>query len=463
LARIHPFRGLRYDTRKAGKLENVVTQPYDKITPGMLERYHSLSPFNLSWIIKTTDYAGAARRLSERMAQDVLRREDAPCIYPYSQTYCLPGSQETRTRRGFIAAGALEPYEAGVVFRHEQTQSGPKQDRLALLRATRVHFGQLFMLYSDPQGSLARLLDLATESDPLQSVRDEYGVEHQVWRVDMPEWIERFVEGMAGKKLIIADGHHRYETALAFREECRASGRAATGAPACRDRVCPGTPGRDPGTPGREGAVPAGWGEPGALECQPPFDAVMMTFVNMDQPGLTILPTHRVLRQFPAFDRARFLESAARFFDVQPLPLERGRGALEARQAAGQAIGVALGGATDPEFVLLGLKAGVRLDHLLPGLSAAQRTLDVVVLHDLLLKECLNIGDDAVREEKFLEYAREFGQGLDAVRAGAPACFFLNPVRVEQVRDIALAGGVLPQKSTDFYPKMLSGLTGYEV
>lgn len=154
MASIFPFRALRYNTRKAGELQTLVTQPYDKITPEMLERYQALSPYNLSWIIKTTDYEKAGQRLRQWMDEGIVQRDHLPAIYPYFQEYQAPGRGERLTRRGFIAAGMLQPYEAGVVFRHEQTLTGPKQDRLALLRATRVHFGQIFVLYSDPQGQV---------------------------------------------------------------------------------------------------------------------------------------------------------------------------------------------------------------------------------------------------------------------------------------------------------------------
>ncbi len=428
MAQIFPFTALRYDPKKVGALENVITQPYDKITPEMLERYRALSPHNLAHVIKNTDYAGAAGRLKNWLAEDVLKPDAAPAVYPYFQKYRVPGDGAGRefTRKGFIAAGKLEEYGAGVVFPHEKTLAAPKQDRLELLRATRVHFGQLFMLYSDATGELDRLLEAAVEAKPLEQVCDEYGTEHAVWRVEEPAGIDAFRRAMSAKKLLIADGHHRYETALAFRDECRRSSLHRPG--------------------GR-------------------CEAVMMTFVNMEAPGLTILPTHRVLARMPRFDRARFLRSVGRFFEALPLGPQEGMQEL-ATFAAGRAMGVALaatGTARTPEFFLLRLRPETNLGELLPEFSAQHRSLDVVVLHHLLLKHSLGIEEAAVQEEKFLEYVREFQAGWDAVAAGAPACFFLNPARIEQVREIAFAGGVLPQKSTDFYPKLLSGLTGYRV
>jgi uncharacterized protein (DUF1015 family) len=444
LARIYPFAALRYDQQKVGRLENVVTQPYDKITAEMLERYRALSPYNLAHVIKNSNYAEAAGLLRKWLREGILRRDPVPAIYPYFQTYGVPGSGETRARRGFIAAGGLEDYAASVVFRHERTLAGPKRDRLQLLRATRAHFGQIFMLYSGSTGEIDALLEAATATEPIERVCDEYGAEHVVWRVDEPARTEAFSRAMSGSRLIIADGHHRYETALAFRDECRASSIHQAG---------PAQAGMERARPGRFGA-----GERPALHSE----AVMMTFVNMDDPGLTILPAHRVLARLPGFDGAGFLGAVGRYFAVSPMGREEIQARLPSYQA-GRAIGCALAGTAGPDYYLLVLRAETDLEALLPGFSAQERRLDVVVLHQLLLPRCLGIDEEAVREEKFLEYAREFAKGAEAVAQGAPACFFLNPVRVAQMCEIAFAGGVLPQKSTDFYPKLLSGLTGYEV
>ncbi|MBI4467241.1 MAG: DUF1015 domain-containing protein, partial [Acidobacteria bacterium] len=232
MARIYPFRAFRYQVERAGtKLENLITQPYDKITPAMQERYYQLGPHNLIRLEKgkaepgdnggQNVYTRAAGWLEETLRAGVLAPEAQPAIYPYFQEYTLPGRKDRRVRKGFIALGQIEDYATGVVHRHEQTLSGPKADRLELLRHTRAHSGQLFMIYTDPAGEVDRLLEAVTRKQAPQTVEDEYGAVHRLWTVTEPAPIARIQELLGPKKLIIADGHHRYETALAYRDECR--------------------------------------------------------------------------------------------------------------------------------------------------------------------------------------------------------------------------------------------------
>ena len=225
MARIYPFQPLRY-TAQAGPLGNLVTQPYDKITPAMRRRYLSRSPYNLVRVIlgertpadddADNVYTRAARHLDDWIRAGMLVRDRESGVFPYFQEFTVPDSGERVVRKGFIALGALEEYSAGVVYRHEQTLSGPKQDRLELLRHTHAHFGQLFMLYPDPAGAVDALLEEAAAAPPLTEVEDEYGAIHRVWRITATARIQ---ELMSDKKLLIADGHHRYETELSFRNE----------------------------------------------------------------------------------------------------------------------------------------------------------------------------------------------------------------------------------------------------
>lgn len=446
MPKIFPFAALTYDPRKVGGLDKVVTQPYDKISDEMRERYYAASPFNLTHIIRgktlPTDndaenvYTRAARYLSEWRASGILHASERPALFAYFQDYEIPGLPGVRkVRKGFIGLGKIEDYSAGVVFPHEQTLSTPKEDRLRLLRATRTHFGQIFMLYSDPEAIVDSLLDPVAADDALIQVTDEYGAVHTVWRIEDPDLVTEIQRQMADKKLIIADGHHRYETALTFRNECRQAGRQ-----------------RPEETPG--------------------YEKVMMTFVNMESSGLTILPAHRLMVNFPNFEMKSFIQRAQELFNLAGFkfftPDEKRDKLEEFRQElreVGQVIptiGLRVAGTSN--FYLMKLKSTLNLQELLPGFSERQQKLDVVILHKLILERCLGISEEDVRAERYLRYVREFEAGLEAVdKNEAQMCFFLNPTRIEQVRDIALAGERLPQKSTDFYPKLLSGLTLYSL
>ena len=407
MAKIEPFRGLRYAPEIP--IEKVVTQPYDKISKDMQDRYYAANPNNIVRLVygkslpddspKDNVYTRAAAYLKEWRNQGVFEQLTEPAFFVYFQRFVVPGTNETRTRKGFVGLGRLEDYSNKVVFPHERTLTGPKQDRLELLRHTRTQFEQIFMLYEDPARHIDALMDETSRQKPTVRLNDEYGVEHTMWSVTTPGEIQFIEARMSDKKLIIADGHHRYETALAYRDEMH----AANGS-----------------------------------------DWMPMTFFNMNSPGLTVLPTHRVLTNLPGFDSNTLFSRAALFFD----------------QSAGGPI--TIGVFADGQLHNLSLKPSVNLADLMPDLSEKQRLLDVVVLHRLLLEKCLGITEDAVRKESYITYFRERDLAIAAVREGrAQVAFLLNPTRLDQIRDIAYEGNVLPQKSTDFYPKVLSGLMMY--
>jgi uncharacterized protein (DUF1015 family) len=433
MAAISPFRAWRYAPEQV-PIGQVVTQPYDKITPAMQESYYQASPYNLVRIIlgKRSDSDTAAENVYSRAAASfqnwrqtgVLKQDPAPSLYRYSQTFAVPGSKCRAERRGFIGLGRIEEYSAGVVFRHEQTLAKPKADRLDLLRATRGHFGQIFMLYSGA-GKVDAVLDSASRSAAADiEVTDEYDVVHRVWKISDPAVVTAAQEQMRHQKLIIADGHHRYETALAYRNE-----------------------------EARRQAAPAG--------VPAPYDHVMMTFVDMDLPGLVVLPTHRAVFGLSHAKVTSFPNEARRFFNVEEVdPAIDAARATGILQQAGMAGAVLLAVTRERAFLLHTPKAiGTPL---LGNLSLGQQALDVVQLHKCLLEGCLEISEDAIRNQQHVSYFRETAEALAQVRDGrVQMAFLMNPVRMKQVRDIALAGEVLPQKSTDFYPKLLSGLTIY--
>ncbi len=441
MAEIFPFRAYRYNAALVDPAK-VLTQPYDKITPAMAEKYAAASPYNLIPIEKGKSlpsdtpadnvYTRAAKTLDEWIRAKVIVQDAAPSLYAYFQEYTVPGTSERRVRKGFIAVGRIEDYSAGVVFRHEQTLSGPKADRLELLRHTETHTGQLFMLYSDPAARIDALLDAATGLKAAVELRDEYDVVHKLWPVTDAQTLETIRREMADKKLVIADGHHRYETALAYRDERRKK---------------------------------AGRVDPNA-----PYEKVMMTLFNTAGSGLTILPTHRVVANVPNFSLAGFRAALADIFDVHSIPFQgpaerprayaRFQNDLQRGQAQ-RAVGAYAGGGAFHIFVL---KKEANLDELLQGISPAQRRLDVVLLHRLILERGLNITPDAVKTEKNITYEREMDTAIGEVDSGrAQICFLLNPVSVETVAEMAMGGEVLPQKSTDFFPKLMSGITMYRL
>jgi uncharacterized protein (DUF1015 family) len=438
MARIYPFRAWRYNP-SAVRLEDVVTQPYDKISPSMQQAYYQRSPYNLVRIILglpelfdaergESVYTRAAHAFRAWREQGILVQEKDPCIFAYSQRFKVPGTGIVKERRGFIALGKLHDYAEQVVFRHEQTLSRPRSDRLNLLQATHAHFGQIFMLYSDPARSVEKILyDGNGPADT--EVTDEYGVLHRLWRVCDPAVIRLMAASMADKKLIIADGHHRYETALNYLKEnaCAAAAKAESSAGQLPQPACPEA-------------------------------AAMMTFVNMDSDGLVILPTHRVVHSLPGFDPAAFVRAAEAFFTVEALPAGE---ADDYIRTLGNQAGTAFVAVTRAGDFLLRSKPE-SVAAALAGLPERQRQLDLSCLHSIVLDRLLGLDADKVREQTNLSYLRDAGEAVDQVRGGeADVAFLTNPVSMEQLREVAFAGDVMPQKSTDFYPKLLSGLTIY--
>ena len=308
----------------------------------------------------------------------------------------MPDTGERLVRKGFIALGQVEEYSAGIVFRHEQTLSGPKKDRMELLKHTHTHFEPIFMLYPDPPGAVDALLDEAALAPPIAQVTDEYGAIHRMWKVGAGAEIRQL---MADKKLLIADGHHRYETAMAFQRDY-------------------------PHLPGAS--------------------RMIMAFVNMHSAGLKILATHRLVS---GIEPAGFLAAAGRDFEVREIV------SLDALKAAWVAGG---------DRSIIGAAIGDKLYQLED--RTARGALDVRTLHEGLLGKALGIGEEAVRDEKHLRYIRGIDAAVEEVRKGAAQiAFLLKPTSVQQVADASFSGGVMPQKSTDFYPKLLSGMVMYKL
>ena len=420
MADIQPFRGVLYNTKRV-KADNVLTQPYDKITPEMRERYLKLSPHNLIRIELGKEEAGdtesnnkytrASDLYQAWLREGILRRAAKPALYYLEQSFAAPDGSGPRMRKALIARVRLHRWDEGVVLPHEHTLSKPKADRIALLRACRSQQGQIFMLYPHPQRSPLP----APTVGPTSTATDDYGVVNKLWEITDPAAIKAAQESLREVKFYIADGHHRYETALAYRDECRAAA-----------------------------AKP----DPNA-----PHEFVMATLVDMSDPGLVVLPTHRTVADLGSFQPQQFRKQLEKNFAIEAQPslekllaaMKDGRHLMGMRDAVG--------------FALLRLK---NLDALLPLFANKPplwHTLDVAILHVGILEAFLGIDEVRLREEADVTYWREPDQAAGLVQTGqAQLAFFLNPTDVQDVKAIADARSRMPQKSTDFYPKLLSGI-----
>jgi uncharacterized protein (DUF1015 family) len=337
------------------------------------------------------------------MREGILAQDATPGFYAYFQSFDVPDSAVRVTRKSFIGLGRIEDYSAGIIYRHEQTLSGPKKDRLELLRHTHAHFGQIFMLYPDRECTVEPLLDQAATVPPLMDFVDDYRVRNRAWAITEAPMIGRIQELMRPMKLLIADGHHRYETALAYRNE-------------------------NPNVPAAE--------------------YVMMTFVNMYSKGLKILATHRVLHNLAGFDALTLFQKAVKAgWSV---------GACASVEALKHRLSAAA-----PKLVQIGVVAYGEARLMQRPRAAGE--LDVPVLHRQILGEFLGINEEAVRDEKYIRYVRGIEAAAAEVQHGAQAAFLLEPTPIEDVARVAFGGGVMPQKSTDFYPKLLSGVTIYRL
>jgi uncharacterized protein (DUF1015 family) len=435
MATIRPFRGVRYNPEKIGDLSTVISQPYDRVRHGLQDKYYDLSPYNIVRIIKGKEQAGdgegsnvytrARDTYQSWLAEGILVREQSPALYVLHQTFTLPDGS-TRTRKGLIAALELSRFDEGVVLPHERTHSGPKVDRLNLMRAAAVNFGHVFMLY--PGDRINELLGAAIEEPAMSLSKGQPGLElhelfehdvvQQFWAVTDPEVITAVVEEMAPKRnLIIADGHHRYETALNYRDEMRA---AHSDAP-----------------------------------LNAAFNYRMVALVSMDDPGLVILPTHRLIYSYGRMGGQEALERAKEYFEVTPVA---DRAALETLLSQAEPSHPRFG-FYDGAYTVLALRDPAILEGLLPDRAPDWRLLDVSVLHELFVERVLGIDKGAVERKENIEYLRDPQMGYDAVDQGeAEFLLVMNPTRMEQVQACTAAGEKMPQKSTDFFPKMISGL-----
>lgn len=440
MARIAPLCGVRYNTEKINKMEDVVSPPYDVIDMQSQAALIKKNPYNMINLdlrksvevdeLAEDRYQQASERFNNWLAESVLIQEQQPAIYLYSTDYTIPSGKKF-TRKGFISLAGLAEFAEGIVKPHEKTFRGVTTDRLNLIDACKAQFSPIFSLYSDPTGDVMTCLEEACDSEPLYSVSDQDGCRHTIWAVTDRLTIEKVQMLFAEKSIYIADGHHRYTTSLQLRELMRE----------------------------RNGSV----GPTSA------FDYTMMYFCAMEDEGLSVLPTHRLVRipYITTVDAlvSRLMES----FDVEELKngtreslIGEVLGRME-EPAASTMLGF-YHTATDRCF-LLTLKTGVMEQTCSGKHPESLQELDVVVLSELVLECSLDLSKDKCEKDGLINYFADPDEALDAAvketavdGGSSPVLFLMNATLVEQVRRIADEGLVMPHKSTYFYPKVLTGL-----
>lgn len=406
MADVEPLQALHYDLERTGGLEDVLAPPYDVIGLEQREQLERRSPYNVVHIDLPRGedpYRAAARTLREWRKQKVVVRDGEPALWPLAQDYTGPDG-ERRTRHGFLARVRVERYGAGRIRPHERTHPGPKEDRLRLTRATRANLSPIFSLFDDPGNRAWGALESGTRQAPWAQATDEDGTVNRLWRVGDPHAIAAVQAALRPAELLIADGHHRYETARAYAEEV-----------------------------GGEG----------------PHRYALMYLVALQDPGLTIFPTHRLVR---VPDRRALTDAIERDFRVMPL-----HGTEELVPKSGTPVQIGYLDRDGPR--MLALKNQEIADRALADHVEPYRRLDTAVLEALILKGALGLTDEDIDHLRGLRYARDRRHALDLIAAGEyDAAFFMAPTPVSHVREIAAAGETMPPKSTYFFPKVPTGL-----
>lgn len=416
---ISPFRGLRYDQSKIN-LQDVIAPPYDVISPEYQERLYEKSPYNIVRLIlgrEADRYGSAAACFQQWQDKQILIREERPSFYLLHQTFDGRDGRPV-TRKGLIALCRLEEFEKQIVLPHEKTLAKPREDRFKLFKATNANFSQVFSLYSDPGLELHQRLNVVARTEPAIDVLFEQ-VQNKLWIIRHQDVLEEIRAFFSGKQVLIADGHHRYETGLAYRNFIKE---------------------QNPRHTGRE-----------------LYNSIMMFFTNIDDEGLVIYPTHRIVHSLPVLDQKKTLERLEQWFIVRDFSDE---GALQKALASSSVLSFGLCMKGDPLLYLLSLKPNLNpSEMILDSIPKEVKELDVAVLHSLILGEILGISPSAQEQKRNLEYVRDAHEAFDAVRAGAAQlAFVMNAPNIQQVRAVAKAGHTMPQKSTFFYPKLVSGL-----
>lgn len=420
MAEIKGYKGLRFNCEKAGKIEELVCPPYDIISDQQREEYIKTNPHNIIRLElpKGDDkYNKAAEILKDWLEKGILVKEDKPAIYIYEEEFTAYG--ERKAIKGIICRVKLEEFSKGIILPHEFTLSKAKEDRLSLMKATNCNFSQIYSLYMDGGKNTLGKIDSLSKSEPDIQLQDNDNVTHRMWIIKDEKAIADICSDFTDRKLYIADGHHRYETALNYRNYLREQGLAKEG-DAC--------------------------------------DYQMMMLVDMEHPGLVVFPTHRLVRNLDSFNAERVIDGCKEYFDVtEHSDINTIESTLmELYNQGKKAYAFYCGGSS---YKLLVLRDTNIIKKLLPNASTATQQLDVTILHTLILEKIFGIDAENMAKQINLTYTKIFDEAISSVQQGNSQCaFILNPTRVSEIREVASNGEKMPQKSTYFYPKMITGL-----
>lgn len=418
---IRPFRPLRYNPTIVPELSRVVAPPYDVISEKKREELYARDPHNVIRLILNHDadpYGSAAAHLSEWQSERYLVQETKPSLAYYVENFKLKDGTEFE-RSGIIGAVRIEPFSSGHIRPHERTFSRAKEDRMKLLRACRTNLSPIFGLYAGQETALESARMWAAKRKPDMDLVDDSDERHRVWLITDERATNAIAEGLQAADVVIADGHHRYETALAYAEAQRAEG---------------------------------------ASDPDAPHNFIMMYLANMSDPGLVILPTHRVLRGVAGVDAARIEDLLRRHFRLQEFARADADAFLKALHdaPANGSLGVAL--STSDKLIVATILDAAVAERYAGHLAPSVRGLDVAVLDTVVLSGLLGIDCAAEAQEGRVTYTHSDGDALEQLDAGADAVFFMKPPRMEDMLSVSAAGEVMPQKSTYFFPKLLTGL-----
>ena len=427
MVHIAPFRGILYNQKKIRDLSKVIAPPYDVITPEEQDRLYRKSPYNVVRLILSQEpepYESVARLFEGWRAEEIFVRDDKPALYFLSHRFS-DNEGKTRERLGFIALARIEDFSTGIIRPHEKTLAAPKEDRLRLMLACHANLSPIFSLYAHPKQTINNAMtEQAQGVPPTLEVKEDGGGICLLWRISDPDVIRLAQREMAEQPLLIADGHHRYEAALTYRDRLREQRGSRSGREA--------------------------------------FNYAMMYFANMNDGGLVILPTHRLVRSFPPIPFQKLEEDLQRHFYLEPYPKtpEGQRWFLRALRSGGKKrhmIGASF--KRDPRYLILRLKSKRIMQRLAKDLSDPLRDLDVSALHLLILAHILGIPPEEQVQGDAISYSQDEERVLKAVdKEDYQAAFILNPPKPEEILTVVQRGEKMPQKSTYFYPKLISGL-----